>query len=393
MSDKPVQVTAEWALWGKEPRDVEYRLLRSSSGPFSARSFEELITRYSPGTLDTLPQVSVAWGTSSRDTYLAMIIHRTPRQGLYDASGRKVVLTYCFCVPFRELAAGPVSYRAMYDAFRQQRLLAADEAGLKVDLPVMSLPDQDRGMPMLAASLLLTNLPVCILGADRVDLGTRLAFIDSVMALLPYGMRATLSASTWTNSIFEEHKFRLFFTSAEREAKDHVLSWNPDRVVPVSHEGDGYLHWISTNTRSKMDLLATRTRPHDFRVLDIGQMVRELQDAWQGLSQYEADKPYSLDGSRSAETRQQPTLPLPAGDQEGMAVEAGGAVGTAVAARPTVKARPKATLTITREVQAVASLRSHRYAKRAHAATGLAVKLAMVMIVVAGLVLVLATVR
>jgi hypothetical protein len=388
MSNKPVQVTAEWALWGKEPRDVEYRLLRSSSGPFSARNFEELITRYSPGTLDALPQVSIAWGTSSRDTYLAMIIHRAPRQGLYDASGRKVVLTYCFCVPFRELAAGPVSYRAMYDAFRQQQLPAADEAGIKVSLPVMSLPDQDRGMPMLAASLLLTNLPVCILGADRVDLATRLAFIDSVMALLPYSMRATLSASTWTNSIFEEHKFRLFFTSAEREAKDHVLSWNPGRVVPVSHEGDGYLHWISTDTRSKMDLLATRTGPHDFRALDVGQMVRELQDAWQGLSQYEADEPYSLD-----ESRQQLTLPLPAGYQEGMAVEAGGAVSTAVAARPTVKGRPKDTLTITRDVQAVASLRSHRYAERAHAATGLAVKLAMVMIVVAGLVLVLATVK
>ena len=115
-----------------------------------------LIDRRKPLTLDelyALPQVSVAWGTSSRDTYLAMIIHRAPRQGLYDASGRKVVLTYCFCVPFRELAAGAVSYRAMYDAFRQQRLLAADEAGIKVDLPVMSLPDEDRGMPMLAASL------------------------------------------------------------------------------------------------------------------------------------------------------------------------------------------------------------------------------------------------
>jgi hypothetical protein len=400
MSDKQVQVTAEWALWGKEPHDVEYRLLRCSDGPFSARNFEELITRYSPGTLEALPQVSVAWAASSGGTYLAMIIHRSPRRGLYDASGRKVVLTYCFCVPFGELAAGPVSYRALYDALRERPLPAAGAAGLVVDLPAMSLPAQGRRQPMVVANLLLTNLPVCILGADRVDLDTRLAFIDAVMALLPYGLRATLSASTWTNSIFEEHKFRLFFTSAKREAHDHVLTWNPGRVVSVRHEGDGYLPWICTDTNAKMQLLATRTRPHDFRDLDAGQLVRELQDAWRGLSQYEADAPYSLDETRPPQTRLQPTVPLPAGHQEGMAVEAGGAVGTAVAARPAVRtrrlavrARPPATLAITREVEAVASFKRDRYARRAHDATGLAVKLALAVIVVAGLVLVLATVR
>ena len=185
-----------------------------------AGNFEELITRYSPGTLDHLPQVAVAWLGNDQHNYLAMTIHRAPGKGLYDASGRKVVLTHCFCVPFHELAAGPVSYQAMYEAFRREQLLAVGEDGIKVDLPVMSPLDPGRRMPMLVANLLLTDIPVCILGADRVDLDTRLAFLDSVMALLPYGMRAKLSASTWTNSIFEEHKgFRLFFTSARRQAE------------------------------------------------------------------------------------------------------------------------------------------------------------------------------
>ena len=59
MDDAKVPVTAEWALWGKEPSDLEYRLLRTGEGAIGHREFEENITRYSPGALHDLPQVTV----------------------------------------------------------------------------------------------------------------------------------------------------------------------------------------------------------------------------------------------------------------------------------------------------------------------------------------------
>ena len=382
MSNETVQVTAEWALWGKEPHDVEYRLLRCSNGPFSASNFEELITRYSPGTLDSLPQVAIAWGASDQEKYLAITIHRAAGPGLHDASGRKVVLTYCFCVPFRELAAGPVSYQAMYDVFRREQLSAAGNGGIKVDLPVMNVPDPGRRMPMLAASLLLTNVPVCILGADRVDLETRLAFLDSVMALLPYGMRAEMSTSTWTNSIYEEHKFRLFLTSARRHADEHVLRWDPDFVVPVRHDSGDYLHWLSTSTSTKMDLLARQSRPSGFRAgRRSGQMKQDLQAAWASSEPVRggtiptcpltrptsrgppgdhpcpdsaAARPVGPDVAPAVVGRRDSVRVRRAPEGEGgkrrarNAGRAGGAAGTAVAARPQAKGRPKAELMVTR---------------------------------------------
>ena len=413
MSNETVQVTAEWALWGKEPRDVEYRLLRCSDGTLGPGNFEEVITRYSPGTLDVLPQVGVAWLGNNRQNYLAMTIHRAPGPGLYDASGRKVALTYCFCVPFDELAAGPVSYQAMYKAFWQEHLPAPAEGGIKVDLPVMRAPDPGRKLPMVVAGKLLTNMPVCILGADRVDLDTRLAFLDSVMALMPYGMRARLSASTWTNSIFEEHKFRLFFTSAKRQADDHVLAWDPDRVVSIGHDSGDYLYWLSTHTRDKMDLLARKDQPCDFKGLDVRHLVQELQEAWERTSRYEADDPYSspyaIDESRSVETRPltgvvPPAEPAADGTRgsEGRLrrrkekrrrAKERKIAGAGSAGKTGVATRSKTNLTVTRNAQAIVTGKMRYDVRATHDATRRAVLYGLAIVLVAALVVALATVR
>jgi hypothetical protein len=320
----------------------------------------------------------------------------------------------------------------MYDAFRRERLSAAGSGGIKVDLPVMNVPDPGRRTPMLAASLLLTNVPVCILGADRVDLGTRLAFLDSVTALLPYGLRAELSTSTWANSIYEEHKFRLFFTSARRHADEHVLRWDPDRVVSVRHGSEDYLHWLSTSTRAKMDLLARQIRPTGFRPDDVRQMMQDLRAAWAQAGRYEADDPYAssytIDRSRSAGTRLAPaqppaqlvpTKPLPVrrpdaapavvdrrdpawwrpapGGEGGRrparrALRAGGATLTVVAARPEVKSRPKAELMVTREAPVAVRLKDLRISTRRQAVRWVLLRIVIPVIVVTALVLILAAV-
>src|SRR5690242_12653531 len=228
-----IPVTVEWALWGKERSDLEYRLLRCSDGTLSEANFDELLTRYSTGTLEALPQVTIGWlEDRAHGHQIALAIHEEPADRRVDATGRPVVLTRCFCVPYATLAEGRVSYQALYDKFRKIPL-DEQEGTFQTSLPVMPSVVRADLAAQRAAALLVTCKPVCVLEADRAGLADRLEFIDSVMSLLPFGLRCQLSASTWASSQFWEHKFRLFFASTLRPDDDCDVIWGGDRRVPT----------------------------------------------------------------------------------------------------------------------------------------------------------------
>jgi hypothetical protein len=323
MKNQTVPVLAEWALWGKEPHDVEYRLLRCSDGTLGEDNFDEVITRYAPGTLESLPQVTVGWlAGAGRQNYLALAIHREPEHALYDASGRKVVLTDCFCVPFEELAAGAVSYRAMYAEFRKISLPLDSGSRIKTSLPMQSPPARVHRLAIPVAALLLTNKPVCILGANGVGLDARLGFFDSVMALLPYGMRSRLSVATWASSIFDEHKFRLFFAGARRCADDHVVTWDQHyRRLIVDDDVHEYLTWLESDLKDHVGLLAEQAEPIGFSQADLAQTLTQLRgsDGRPADAAYERDIPYAPSWAagkarpaRKRRRRASPRGPLPA---------------------------------------------------------------------------------
>src|SRR6516225_8273085 len=98
-----VTVAAEWAFWGKTASDRGYRLLSCSEGTLKPDEFTELLTRYSPGTLDRLPQVAISWSPQGDQSFLGIAIHDRAEQGFYDAEGREIVFTRYFCVPYRDL--------------------------------------------------------------------------------------------------------------------------------------------------------------------------------------------------------------------------------------------------------------------------------------------------
>jgi hypothetical protein len=78
-----------------------------------------------------------------------------------------------------------------------------------------------RYSAMRTAALVLTRRPVCVLGAREASVDDRLQFIDTVMAMLPYGIRTRMSAATWTRATFRGHKSGC--TSAMR----NVISIHP----------------------------------------------------------------------------------------------------------------------------------------------------------------------
>lgn len=287
-----VTIPVEWAWQGKAPGDRGYRLLAHSAGDISADNFEEILDRFVPGTLDRLPQITVSYvpvGNSSG--YLSMAFYEEAAGGL-DRLGRDVTFTRFFCMPYRELAAGAVSYRAMYQGFDDIRLSENLSAPFTVDLscPSATIPgDAARALPVI--ELLLTGNPVCIVEAEATSMAERLAYIDTVMSLLPYGMRAEMAAATWTSRTYRKHRYRLFFSDAPRGAaesgfEDHLVRWRPDQMVierasttrVPAELGEEYREWLQhvLEGPSITTELARDTAARAFRVDDVIGILDEI---------------------------------------------------------------------------------------------------------------------
>src|ERR1017187_1697914 len=155
-----VQVTAEWALWVMAPGDAGYRLQACSDGAVSPGNYEDILTRYSPGTLDSLPQVTIGcFSDRGREDYLTLAIHESVvrnldaldraarRQPETDSpgGGREIMQISYFCVPFRELATGTVSYADLYEGLRGRQLPRERRALILAAARPAAAPD-GRGM-------------------------------------------------------------------------------------------------------------------------------------------------------------------------------------------------------------------------------------------------------
>ena len=308
-----IPVTVEWARWGKTSSDRGYRLLRHSGGVLGEEHFNELFTRYSPGTLDRLPQVTASWLKHAGRYYLAVATHAEAEGGLYDATGRDVVVTSYFCVPFDQVVPAAVPYQVMYAAFRDIQALPDDgrPIALDLDIPELATPDDDRAVRV--AALLLTDKPVCILGAEQAGLAERLRFVDAVASLLPYGMRTRLSVSTWVSSTFRGHKFRLFFAHAPRGADDYLVDWHRPDHTPIGHlYADEYLDWLRNEIRRPVLQLAAEIVPVGFSRRDVLEMLEMLQrpgprPAWHALARHADEQAFPDRGEPACPDRTRKT--------------------------------------------------------------------------------------
>ena len=279
MSDQgSAPVTVQWALWGKQAQGVGYRVLACSAGVVSKESFDEVVTRYSPGTVETLPQVTIGWlrGTRPGGDQIALVIHD---QYAWPDSGDHTVLARLFCTQYHQLATASAGYLSMYERFSVIDPWAVNRDPIAVSgLSPAATPDADDQLARRTAALLLTTKPVCILGADRVDLAGRLRFIDTVASLLPYGLRSRLSAATWVSSTFGRHRFRLFFADAQRHPgdPDRVVVWGTSDEQPIGNDtADRYLSLLTDGTLGA-DRLAAHTDQTDFSSASIGGMLERL---------------------------------------------------------------------------------------------------------------------
>jgi hypothetical protein len=288
-------VMAEWALWGKERDESAYRVLRCSAGTFGLDDFHGIISRYASGNKEMLPQYTVCWipAGAADQGYLAVGIHELadadPRLSggrPRTAGGREIEYVRLFCVRYAELAERGVRYTDLVEAVRGYQLQADGQPQpIPVTLPETAKPSSLPPFLQLAenvATLLLTTRPVCILGAEDADAEDRLHFIDLVMSLLPYGLRTTLSASTWASSTAKDLKLRLFFANAMRddEGWTHHVTWGlPGELVFAATDDRApllYLNWLRASASRAEAELAGDIRPVRFSPADIRQMIATL---------------------------------------------------------------------------------------------------------------------
>lgn len=281
---KDIAVTAEWALWGKRARDAEYHLLGCSDGQVSARVFVDQITRFSPGSADTWPQVTVSgFLLQQAVNYVALAIHDTAERR-HDPAGREIVYTRYFCVPYPELSGGRAGYQDMYSAFAGFWPAEQDRSAQRFALPRAGQSSQSaplaghrRLLAMRVAALLLTGRAVCVLGADGAGTSERLAFLDSVLWLLPYGMRSGLAGATWASSTAYDLNLRLFFADSRRRGNDHVVSWHQLDHGPVGDpHADQYLRWLTSGIQPPEGRLAAVTEPMGFDRHEVVTMLHRL---------------------------------------------------------------------------------------------------------------------
>ncbi|WP_440072375.1 hypothetical protein [Streptosporangium sp. OZ121] len=262
-----VRLPFEWAVGGKLPGSGDdYRILACSQGLLSRDDFEDIRTVYTIGTPEELPQVMIAWVGKGDDARLVLAIQSWSDEE--DRRHRRIARTRYFCVPYAHITqpAFPVSYEDLYQALGA--FPVPTERQLVVSVPAFDsgvVAARIDGTALCTAALLMTGQPVCVVGGEAVPMIERLRFLDTVAALLPYGMRARLTASTWASST-ADHKIRLAFTQ-HVPVGTYPVAWGQPVEIPDQEE-DAY-RYLTLLARQDLnagllDWLASRTEPLTF---------------------------------------------------------------------------------------------------------------------------------
>jgi hypothetical protein len=271
----PAAVTApvQWALYDSTPGREDDPVLGYSSGGLSRANFLDAISRTELGATPDPTQVVVSClkrGKGPDDRYLALAFHGS--SGTTSQSGLRARRTRFFCVGYDRLAQAGIGYQAMCAALWDIPLPGTPE-GLPLTVSFTApalLSPRVEPLAVKAAALLLTGRPVCLLGARSVSVPDRLAFIDAVMSLLPYGLRSTMTATTWIDPTKDQApSFKLFFSSDRRprHPEDLVLTWGqPDHgSIPARPaHARAYHDWLTEAVGRTTSRMAELTEPIGF---------------------------------------------------------------------------------------------------------------------------------
>lgn len=263
----PPGLTADWALWGKEPRTNSGYKVLAACPPDRSADFNASILHWSPGTPargDHLPWITIGPGRTPDGTATVGVFLLDTTDGV-DRTNRLIHRIHHFSVP--TAAVGELSLgwcglaRAALDAVPYLGVSGA----APVRLPVGEggpFPDHAGGVftdKVTEVSHWLAAAAACLLDGTVVVTGDRnyeplelLQVLDCVAALLPFGVRGSLSAATGSSS-GSQVPMRLYWGAADESPGVTGLAWGgglPD------------LDRLSPGARSYCDLLVEAWHAH-----------------------------------------------------------------------------------------------------------------------------------
>ncbi|MFF9405222.1 hypothetical protein ACF1B0_06730 [Streptomyces anandii] len=205
---------ADWALWGKVPRTTSGYEVLAAHPPGRSAEFNTAVLHWLPGTPgagDRLPWITVGCAPQAGGEGTVGVFLLDGTDGV-DGTNRMIHRVSHFTVPYAQVREAGVGWCALARAART----AAETLTLTTTGPAaLPLGEDERLVDdvagnvtpnisgitrwLAAAAAHLLDGPVAVAGDGSHRPFELLLILDSVAALLPFGVRSTLSAASATS--------------------------------------------------------------------------------------------------------------------------------------------------------------------------------------------------
>jgi hypothetical protein len=244
---KPHPIPAQWAVISKRPgTSSDYGVLAASQGrlDFSNVAWEYVAGVPSADYAADLPWVTLGTHLVDGDTLLSISVQYSWTGEELDHTGRPIWPRAFFACSYSEVAKRHASYQTVCQALPDW---LPGEDPRPIPLPVQpQLLDgtdglyatvEEFGFEQLAViAAALFDGPVAVAGTTGMKLDQRLRLLDAIVALLPYGVRAELSASSAVSRKITP-RMRLVLTDAPADGQQViVLGETPPPHSPAARE-------------------------------------------------------------------------------------------------------------------------------------------------------------
>lgn len=260
-----MKIQIEWAIKTKLPDDQrDYRVLACSKEKVTEKVFEELFRKWQCGEMPLqsndfdpgAPWLTFAPLVSSKDEKYYYLVLRERWTDISDSRNRRIKISECLIFPFQDIANAKMSLFDLVPLLDHHKLTSAaiqlSEGKIPENVSPISIDNfqnsnYDRQIletikyldfaKIHGIASQLTSQPVALLTApNALTLEDRIAILDAVLGLLPYGMRAKIPLTTWVQRDFMGG-FRLNFCRSSSDSHiSYVWSEIIGQRIPLSGE-------------------------------------------------------------------------------------------------------------------------------------------------------------
>src|SRR6185437_6933912 len=244
---KPHPIPAQWAVISKRPGAAsDYGVLAASQGTldFSNVAWEYVAGVPSADYAADLPWVTLGTHLVDGGTLLSISVQYSWTGEELDHTGRPIWPRAFFACSYSEVAKRHASYQTVCQALPDW-LPGEDPRPIPLPVQPQLLDGKDGlyamveefGFEQLAViAAALFDGPVAVAGTAGMKLDQRLRLLDAIVALLPYGARAELSASSAVSRKITP-RMRLVLTDAPADGQQViVLGETPPPHSPAARE-------------------------------------------------------------------------------------------------------------------------------------------------------------